>query len=97
MLDDISNFQIKEAFNNINDEDIYDNLASAFLSNHINKFIDNTSMISHKKGKYPFVVANTDSSSKSGTHWWSVLNIKPKTNILFSDSFGLDSLKNFII
>ena len=50
-----------------------------------------------QKGNYLFVVANNDSSSKSGVHWWSVLDIEPKTDILFFDSFGLDGLKGFII
>ena len=30
-------------------------------------------------------------------HWWSILNIEPKTDIFFLDSFRLDGLKNFII
>ena len=51
----------------------------------MNKFIDHVSMISQKKGKYLFVVANTDNSSKSGTHWWSVLDIDPKADIFFFD------------
>ena len=49
-------------------------------------------------GKYPFVIANTDSSEKGGgTHWWSILDNKPKTDIFFFGSFGLDGLKHFII
>ena len=54
-------------------------------------------MISGKKGKYPFIIADTDSSGKSGTHWWSILNTEPKTDIFFFDSFGLDGLRHFII
>ena len=50
-------------------------------------------MISEKKGKYPFLIANTDSSSKEGTHWWSVLDIEPKTDIFFFDSCGIDSFR----
>ena len=49
----------------------------------MNKFIDHAAMISEKKGKYPFVIANADSSSKVGTQWWSVLDIEPKTDIFF--------------
>ena len=97
MVDDISNFQIEEAFKNINDEDVDDNFVGAFPSNHTNKFIDPVSMISQKNEKYPFVVANTDSSSKCGRHWWNVLDIEPKTDIFIFDSFGVDDLKNFII
>ena len=97
MTEGISNFQIEEALKNIKDEDIYNNFVGIFPSNYINKFIDHASMISDKKGKYPFIIANTDSSSKSGTHWWSILDIEPKTDIFFFDLFGLDGLKTFII
>ena len=30
-------------------------------------------------------------------HWWSILNIEPKTDIFFFHSFGVDGLKSFII
>ena len=81
----------------MNDDDIYDNFVGVFSSNHMNKFIDHTAMISEKKGKYPFVIANTDSSEKEGTHWWSILDTEPKQDIFFFDSFGLDGSKHFII
>ena len=97
MVDGINNFQIEEAFKNINDEDVDDNFVGAFPLNHTNKFIDLVSMISQKNEKYPFVVANTDSSSKCGTHWSSVLDMEPKRDISFFDSFSVDGLKNFII
>ena len=54
----------------------------AFPSNRMSKFINNSAMISSKKGKYPFVIANTGSSEKGGAHWWSILDIEPKTDIL---------------
>ena len=69
MGDGISNFQIEEAFKNLNDEDIGDSFVGAFPSNHMKKFINLASMIFQKNGKYSFVVANTDSSRKSRTHW----------------------------
>ena len=97
MIDGISNFRIEKAFKNTNDEDIDNNFVGGFSSNKVNKFIDDASMISQKKGKYPFVIAKTDSSSKGGTHWWSILDIETKTHIFFFNSFGIDGLKNFII
>ena len=97
MVDGISNFQNEEVFRNINDDDINDNFVGAFPSNHMKKFIDHASMIFQKKGKYPFVVVNTDNSSKNETHWWSVLDTEPKTDIFFFDSFGVNGLKSFII
>ena len=93
----ISNFQIENAIKNLGDDDLDDNFVGVFPSNHLNKFINHAAMIFEKKGKYPFVIANTDSNEKNGTHWWNILNIEPKTDIFFFDSFGLDGLKHFII
>ena len=92
----ISNFQIENAIKNIGDDDLKDNFVGVFPSNYMNKFIDHASMIS-SKGKYPFIIANTDNSEKPGVHWWSILNIEPTTDIFFFDSFGLDGLKHFIV
>ena len=49
-----------------------------------------------KKGKYPFLIANTDSFSKGGRYWWGILNVESKTGIFFFDSFGADGLKAII-
>ena len=62
----------------------------------MNKFINYAAMISDR-GKYPSVIVNTDASDKPGVHWWSILDIEPRTDIFFFDSFGLDGLKHFII
>ena len=92
----ISNFQIENAIENIGDNDLIDNFVGVFLSNYMSKFIDHASIISDK-GKYPFIIANTDRSEKQGVHWWSILDIDPKTDIFFFDSFGLDGLNYFIV
>ena len=97
MSEGISNFQIEEAFKNLNDPDINDNFVGAFPANQMTKFIDYKPMMSERKGKYPFLIANTDGSDKKGTHWWSILDIEPKADIFFFDTFGVDGLKNFII
>ena len=76
----ISNFQIESAIKNIGDDDLIDNFVGAFPSNYMNKFIDHTSIIPDK-GKYSFVIAKTDNSEKPGVHWWSILDIEPKTDI----------------
>ena len=92
----ISNFQIENAIKNIGDDGLIDNFVGVFPSNYIDKFSDHASMISDK-GKYPFVIANTDSSEKPGVHWWRILDIDPKTDIFFFDSFGLDGLNYFTV
>ena len=93
----ISNFQIEDAIANIGDYDLTNNFVGVFPSNYMNNFIDHAAMMTAKKGKYPFIIANTDASSKQGTHWWSILDIEPKTDIFLFDSFGLDGLKHFIV
>ena len=93
----ISNFQIENAIANIGDSNLISNFVDVFPSNHMNKFIHHAAMISAKEGKYPFIIANTDDSSNGCTHWWSILDIEPKTDLFFFDSFGLDGLKHFIV
>ena len=93
----ISNFQIENAIKKIGDEDLLDNVVGVFPSNCMNRFINHSAMIEEKKGKYPFIIGNTDANNKKGTHWWSILNIEPKNELFFFDSFGLDGLKHFII
>ena len=78
------------------DEDLLENFVGVFPSNYMNRFINHATMISDR-GKFPFVIANTDASDKPGVHWWSILDIEPRTDIFFFDSFGLDGLKHFII
>ena len=72
------------------------NFVGVFQENHMNKFIDFKLMISEITGKYPFLIANTDSSDKDGTHWWSITDIEPKPDLFFF-SFGIYGLKNFVI
>ena len=92
----ISNFQIEDAFKKIGDEDLLENFVGVFPSNYMNKFINHAAMISDK-GKYPFIIANTDASNKPGFHWWSILDMEPRNDIFFFDSFSLNGLKHFII
>ena len=79
----ITNIQIETALNNINDPDTDDNFVGVFPANNMNRFIDYKSLISEKKGKYPFIIANKDSSDKAGMHWWSMLDIEPRTDLFF--------------
>ena len=71
---------MKKLSKKIGDEDI--NFLSVFPSNYMDKFVNHKMMISEKNGKYLFLIGNTDSSSKQGTHWWSILDTEPKTDIL---------------
>ena len=92
----ISNFQIENAFKKINDEDLLNNFVGVFPANYMNKFIKHATMI-NDSGKFQFVIANTDDSSKSGTHWWNIFDIEPRNDIFFFDSCKIEALKHFII
>ena len=93
----ISNFQIEDTIKKIGDENLLENFVGVFPSNYMNKFMNHATMIEDKKGKHPFIIANPDSSDKYGVHWWSILDIKPRNDIFFFYSFGLDGLKHFVI
>ena len=87
----ISNFEIEKVFKEIN-EDIFLGVSP---SDKINKFIMFEKIMPGKK--FPFIVSNTDRSDKGGTHWWSILNISPKGELLIFDSFGVSGMKHFIV
>ena len=72
-------------------------LSVCFPSDKMTKFMGYKELISQKTGKYLFLISNTDKSTKRSEHWWSILNIEPKKDLFFFDSFGYDRLKNFII
>ena len=90
------NFKFQKHSKKIDDQDLLSNFVPVFPSNYMNKFINHAAMI-EDSGKFPFIIANTDASNKSETHWWSILDIEPRTDIFFFDSYGIDGLKHFII
>ena len=49
----INNFQIENAIENIEDNDLRDNFVGVFPLNYLNKFINHAAMISDKKDKTP--------------------------------------------
>ena len=83
MSEGISNFQIEQALKNIDDPDVNDNFVGAFPANHMNKFIDFKLMISEKREICLLDSKYSDSSDKKDMHWWSILDIEPKTDIFF--------------
>ena len=83
----ISNIQIEKAFRDLSDPDLLNNFVGVFPSDYLKKFVNHAAMI-NDSGKYPFIIANTEDSEKDGTHWWSILDIETKTDILFLDAGG---------
>ena len=52
MSERISNFQIEQAFKNLNESDINNNFVGSFPANQMNKFIDYKSITSEKRKIY---------------------------------------------
>ena len=71
-----SNFQIEKALKDIDDPDINHNFVGVFPANEMDRFIEYKTMISEIRQIF-FIIANTDSSDKDDTHWWSILDIEP--------------------
>ena len=93
----ISNDAVIEFFENETDSDLKENFVGVFPSNYIIKFISFHEMAKEKTKKYPFIIMNTDRSHKSGTHWWSCLDLHEKKEIFLFDSFGFTGFKRFVI
>ena len=68
-----------------------------YASNEIDSFIPLAAEIRRRNHYLPFIVLNTDRNDQEGTHWMSLLNFCPNTNILLFDSFGEIGLKHFLI
>ena len=62
----------------------------------MNRFIDYKTNMSEKKGRYRFIIGNADSSDKDGTHWWSIMDIEPKNDLLIFETLSVDGLKSLI-
>ena len=63
----------------------------------ITRYINFYEIIKRKNAKYPFAIFNTYEHNEAGTHWWSFLDIKPKSNLLLFDSHRLTGFKYFIV
>ena len=77
----MTNFEIEHVFKEINKDDLNENLLGVFPSDKINELIMFERMMPGKK--YPFIISNTDRSDENGTHWWTILNISPKSGLFF--------------
>ena len=79
------------------DDDLKKIFVGDFPSNYVIKFIKFHKMMMDQKGRYPFVIMNTDRSNKSSMHWWSFLDLHPRKEIFLFDSFGFEGFKQFIM
>ena len=68
-----------------------------FSIDSITEYINFYEIIKKRNAKYLFAIFNTDKHNEPGHHWWSFLDIDPKTNLFLFDSFGLEGFKIFIV
>ena len=93
MVNVLINKYVKEKlFKEIND-DLKEIFFGVCPSDKINKFTMFEKMMPGKK--YPFLISKTGTSDQGETHWWSIMNISPKSKLFF-DSFRIEGIKHFI-
>ena len=91
----ISDEEIERVFKDVNHSDLSENFLGVFPSDKISKFVM-FEKIMHEK-QYSFIISNTGRKDQPGTHWWSIWNISPTSELLFFDSLGVAGRKNFIV
>ena len=95
-MEGISTDTIVKFFEEKTDNDLKNNFVGVFPSKYVIKFISFHEMLI-EKGRYQFIIMNTDRSDKKGTHWWSFLELHQRKEIFLFDSFGSEGFKEFII
>ena len=93
----ITNIEIEKSFDDETNEYLKRNFMSVCSSDSIKKYINFYDIIKEKRAKYPFAIFNTDRENKPVTHWWNLLDIHPKQDLLLFDSFGFTGFKQFIL
>ena len=93
----LTNFQIKNFFQNEENKEIKKNYMGVYSMDSITRYINFYEIIKQKNGKYPSSIFNTDKHSQKGTHWWSFMDIHPKKNLFLFDGLGVEGFKFFIV
>ena len=91
----ISNIEIEKLFKETNNDDLNESFLGVYPSEKINKFIMLDRMMPGIKCL--FLISNTDRSNQGRTHWWSIMNISPISELFFFDSNGIEGMKHFIV
>ena len=81
----ISNVTIEKFINEREDDDFKNNFIGVFSSNQIFRFINFHKLINEKNVQHPFMIMNTDSDNKKGTHWWRFLEFHTRRDIFLFD------------
>ena len=96
-MDSISSDAIINFFEEKTYDDFNKNFVGVFPSDYVIKFIEFHRMMVEEKGRYLFIIMNTDCSDKKGTHWWSFLDLHLRKETFLFGSFGFEGYKNFIM
>ena len=91
----ITNVTIKKFIEEENG-DLKIKFVDLFSSNSVTPFINFFKIIKEKGELHPFAILNIDRSNLPRMHWWSILNIYLKIQLLLFDSYGFAGLKAFI-
>ena len=81
---------------NETNEGLKKNLKTMMSSDSLPKFVNFKKILETEKAPYPFIIMNTSRHNKPGVHWWSFLNIDPKTNYFYLIVKALKDL-NFLL
>ena len=92
----LTNFQIKNFFQNEENEEIKKNFMGVHSMDSITRYINFHEIIKRKNGKCPFAIFNTDKHNQRGINWWSFMDIHPKNFFLF-DGLDIEGFKFFIV
>ena len=96
MSKELSSYPIDDFFKEEENQDLKKYMGTYSIDS-ITKYIDFYEIIKKRNAKYPFAIFNTDKHNEPGQHWWSFLDIDPKSNLFLFDSFGLEGFKLFIV
>ena len=66
-------------------------------SDSLTQFVKFKKILKTEKAPYPFIIMNTSRKNEPGVHWWSVLNIDPKNELLLLDSESFEGFEFFIL
>ena len=93
----VSNVDIEKYFQNESNEDLKKNFKCVMSSNSMTKLVNFNKILKTNQSLYPFIIMNTSRKNKKGVHWWSILNIDPKKELLLFDSYEFIGFKVFIL
>ena len=97
MAQGMSSREIEQFIERRGGEHMNNEFAGVYSADNVvesSEILNNLKSVSHNLA---YVIANTDASDKSGTHWWTIFNIVPANAIYFLDSFSEIGFDRFIL